>query len=171
VAPLTIDYKTGEVTAIFEEVRRGSATPIPESLADLMFRVVAAINSTPDDATGWDSAGNAPAGGTIGYPPLAAIWPSVPNTIIITMNDADNMSATAGVGGAGNSPSITEIYNQDVGTFRLVQYTFGTDIAIGNTFAFTIYGHDVVVTVQATPNGSNDGRQTGDSSIFNYLFE
>lgn len=171
VAPLTIDYKTGQITAIFEEVRRTSAFPIPESLPDFMARVVTAINSTPADGTGWDSAGGAPAGGTIAYPPQAALYPSAGNTINVGINDTANMTASASAGGAGNSPSITEIYNQDVGLYRLQQFTFGTSIAVGNVFTFSAYGHNVNITVQATTNASSDGRQTGDSSMFNYLFE
>lgn len=172
VAPLTIDYKEGRITAIFEEVRRPSGVQLVETLPDFMIRAVAAINSTPIDVLGWDSASNAPAVGTNGFPPIAAVWANVPNTINVAMNDADNMTATFSIGSGGNSPSITEIYNQIVGSgFRLIQYTFGIDIAIGNTFTFTAYGHAVNVLVQATTNASNDGRQTGDSSTFNYLFE
>lgn len=171
VAPLTIDYKTGWITAIFEEVRRPSGIQLVETLPDFMIRAVAAINSTPIDVLGWDSASNAPAVGTNGFPPIAAVWANVPNTINVAMNDADNMTASVSIGTGGNSPSITEIYNQIVGNgFRLIQYTFGIDIAIGNTFTFTAYGHAVNITVQATTNASNDGRQTGDSSTFNSLF-
>lgn len=169
VAPLSIDYRTGWITAIFEEVRRTSADPITESYTDLLTRIVAAINSTTEAE--WDSAGLAPASGTPAFPPYAAIW-NTPNSISVAMNEAHNMSVTYTIGSAGNSPYITETYNAATGFGqRVIIYEIGTDIAIGNTFIFTAYDHDVAVTVQATTNGSNDGRQTGDSSTFNYLFE
>jgi hypothetical protein len=162
VPPLTIDYKTGWITANFEEVRRESATPIVETLDAFMIRVVAAINSTPADGTGWNSVGGAPGGSPAAYPPIAYLWPSVPNTIAVAINDANTMTATG---------DLTEIYNADIGPYRFIQYTFGSTIAIGDIYTFTAYGHTVTVTVQATANGSNDGRQMGDSSTFNYLFE
>lgn len=169
VAPLNIDYKTGWITAIFEEVRRASLVPVPESMTELLHRIVTAINST----TNWG--GGAPAGGTIGYPPQAALVTSasVPRSINVHMDAGNDLSVTYTIGAAANSPSITITYNQIIvaGISRLVQFQLGPDIAIGNTFIISAYGHDVAVTVQATANASFDGRQVGDSSSFNYLFE
>lgn len=171
VCPLSIDYKTGWVTANFEEVRRPSLTVIPETLTDFINRVIVEINSTPADGTGWNSASGAPAPGTIAYPPIAAIYPLQPRSMSISINELGNMTANVSIGGGGNSPSITDTYNNDVGTYRAIVFQFGTDIAVGNVFQFSAYGHNVNVTVQATINASNDGRQMGDSSNFNYLFE
>lgn len=168
VAPLSIDYKTGHITATFEEVRRESETPISETISDFILRVIAAINSTTEAE--WDSAAGAPASGTIAFPPIAVLSVN-PRTINISINETDNMTASASDGGAGNSPSVADIYNNDVGSYRLIQFQFGTDIAVGNIFTFSAYGHDVNVTVLAVGSASSDGRQSGDSSIFNYLFE
>lgn len=173
LTPLEQDLITGNFKSTFAEVNMvpAGSIPVAESLSDFMIRVVTAINSTPDDVTGWNSAGGAPAAGTIAYPPIASIYPYTPNTISVAINELGNMTASVVNGGAGNAPSITVVYNNDVGTWRLIQFTFGTDIAINNIFTFSAYGHNVPVAVQAdTALLSADGNQLGDSSLFNYMF-
>lgn len=170
--PVEQDLITGHFRGTFVElnmVPEGSE-PLVENLDDFLFKVIAAINSTTEAE--WDSASLAPASGTVAFPPSAHLWSGVPNTIVIAINDTDNMTYSISDGGAGNSPSITETYNADVGPYRWIQWTFGTDIAIGNEFTFTAYSHDVVVTVEgSTALASADGNQLGDSSSFNYVFK
>lgn len=169
--PVEQDLITGHFRGTFIELNMvpPGAAEIVESLETFIFRVIAAINSTSDAE--WDEFGGAPAPGTVAYPPSAYLWTGIPNTIAVAINDADNMTKSVSDGGAGNSPSVTEIYNADIGPYRFIQYTFGTDIAIGNVFTFSAYGHDVVITVEgSTVLASADGNQLGDSSSFNYIF-
>lgn len=171
LTPIEQDLIAGHFRATFAEVNMVplGATPVAETLASFITRVIVAINSTTE--LEWDSASGAPASGTVAFPPIAQIWPYTANSMSVGINELGNMAAAVVDGGAGNSPSVTDTFNSDVGTYRLIVFEFGTDIAIGNIFTFSAYGHDVNVTVQAsTTLLSNDGNQLGDSSSFNYIF-
>lgn len=171
--PVDEDFINATFTAQFTEVAMvpDGATGTPESLNSFMLRVITAINMEPSDATGWNQFGGAPAAGTVAYPPSAHTQPNVPNTIAVAINNANTMTAVASANGAGNAPSINKIFDASLGPYRMIQFTFGTDLAVGNQFTFTAYGHSLVVEVQSSGLMSADGSQLGDTATFNYKFK
>lgn len=171
LTPLEMDLIVGKFKATFAEVNMvplGTLSTV-ETMEELLNRIVSEINSTTE--TQWDSASGAPFG-TPYFPPIAAVYTFQPRSISLAIGKDYNMTASVNINGAGNSPSITETYNQIVSpTGRLIIWQLGTDIAEDNIFSFIAYGHTVSITVIASSTlGGTDGNQLGDSSTSNYIF-
>lgn len=169
VPPLRMNIGTGEINAEFQEILNpDDSTTVPETVEQVMFRLVSEINRKTEDD--WNGEGAAPPSGTVSFPPTAAIYPLNPRSIGISMNASDTATAAVDVNGAGNSPSITKIYDEElVAGTRWVIFQLGTDIAVGNIFTITIYGVEINVTVREITLYT-DGSQLGDTQTFNYLF-
>lgn len=166
--PTTIDYVAGTFNTTAIEALNAANVESGGVLADQVVSHLAfEINNTT--ASEWDSAGGAPAPSTPYFPPTSAVYPNTPRSFSILLDDGNTATASASDGGAGNSPSITEIYNADLGNVRWQIFQVGEDVEVGNVFTVTIYGHDVTYVVN-TPAVFTDENQTGDIHQFGYIF-
>lgn len=167
--PLRMNIGTGNITAEFQEILNpDDSTTEVETVDQVMFRLISGINRKTEDD--WNAEGAAPPSGTVGFKPASAPYPYNPRQILISLNDGDTATASANANGAGNSPSLTETYNEVVSPgVRWQIFEIGTDIAEGNIFTITIYDVAINVTVREITLYA-DGSQLGDTQTFNYIF-
>lgn len=169
VPPLSIDYVQGNFIGNFVECLNSnffdSVAPTKDQVIEGIIKL---INTTT--LAEWNSAGGAPASGTLGYPPAASKSPlGGSDDIWFYVPVAENPSFAADPNGAGNSPSLTQTSSAAI-TLRLVTFDVGADIAVGNRFIISIFGMQLVYTAEAKIL-YHDGNQTGDQHFFSYKFK
>lgn len=167
VPPLTINHDSGTFDGTFVEcldtsLVEGITGVTPEQVA---YQLATLINDT--SVAEWDSEGNAPAPGTMWFPPTASV---IGDILIITMNSGDNAFGSANHGGVGNSPSLTETSNLVIASKRIVRFQPGADIQPGNVFTIAIYGHEVSFTSSSVLS-YQDGNQEGDTHSYSIFFK
>lgn len=166
--PTTIDYVAGTFnTTAIEALDSGNTVEGGVTADQVVNQLIFRINNTTEAE--WNSASGAPPSGTPYFPPVAAVYPNTPRSFSIFLDDGNTATAAVVDGGAGNSPSITEIYNADLGNLRWQIFQVAEDVEVGNLFTVTIYGHDVSFTAN-TPAIFVDENQNGDTHQFGYIF-
>jgi hypothetical protein len=170
IPPLTQDLGTGNITAVFEEVKASDNTVnLPVTRDRVLQGIIAAINNTTNSQ--WDEFAQAPGVGTPGFKPIAALFPTFAGSYFVQTDLDAVVTASASANGAGNSPYMV-VNGSAVTTGSTLAWllSIGPDVAVGNRFTITIYGHSVTYELTAGVIAV-DGTTVPDSKEFNYIFE
>lgn len=168
--PMDLDLGPGWTTARYHEVILANEQIVTqkESIESLVARLRNEIDSTTESE--WNSAGQAPASGTLGFPPqtyqLDILTPQ-PYKFMVYMNTDGDMTVSV-----QGDALISRQVNPDYNGYRVIEFTIDTSsYSVGDILTFTAYGHDVPVTVQEVEvTVSPDGEQMGDHYEFKYQF-
>lgn len=167
--PLRMNMMTGDIDAEFQEVIKvENVNQDPDTMEDVLTKIVGAINNTT--ASEWDSNGTAPSAGTPYFPPQAgmSVDGPIPRSIGVTYPAGHPITFTADDGGAGNSPSVAVYFDVTAGGKRDTIFQLGADIAPGNKFTFSLFGHTIEVEV-VNNSKPYDGTQAP-TPEFNFIF-
>ncbi|HTE24949.1 hypothetical protein [Flavitalea sp.] len=145
--PLRMNLCTGDINAEFQEVLQPTnTTEVSVEYSDVMAAIVLAINQTTNSE--WDSAGLAPGIGTPYFPPQAAVFTPFTTVLAVVTNPGGVVTVSASPGTASNTPVLFKDSETVVDGKRITVITLGPDIEIGNIFTVSVFGHDVVYTVE-----------------------
>lgn len=152
IPPLRLDLCTGNIDAIFEEVRNPALTTnIGAELDTVVAGIIAGFNAD--------------------FGPTITIdrYPPDPRQFKLIAGVGSTITAYAADGGAGNAPSLNVGTQYDVSGAHWAFLTISTDIEIGNTFTIEVdggpYTYEVIDVIVPS-----DGTRPGDTREYKYIF-
>lgn len=152
--PMSIDYVTGQVNAVFIECfDKNNSVTGAESNGQIASHLTAATNISQPRS------------------PEVAQRFGVLIRLYVTTAEAATITASASDGGVGNFPSLTLLSNVAAGIgHHNMFWSVGSDVAVGNAFIFHFPWGDVTYVASSVTQYIDDA-QNGDSHNFNYIFQ